>query len=315
VVVSGNGLNNVTPLSVFGALLVSARLATPRVGCIDTLAPRSGQVVTLTRVVFGLSAKVAQSSSYGGDAMMTQLKVRPIAVALILAAIPGSVGAQARLDTLVGYVRDGSGYAIPYVNVHIADGSRRVVTDTSGRFRVHNPVTPLRLRLTRIGFAPVDTTLEPIDSLVIVMQPLAAALDPVSVVARGLRSLEIHGFYDRLRDVERGINRGYFVTPEDIERAKASYTTRMLQGFPTVRVISKGLPTYDTVLGSNGCKMTVYMDNIRIVGTLSGNDELINQMVAPSHVAGIEIYPHAVSAPPRYQSLNGSCGVILIWTR
>jgi hypothetical protein len=61
--------------------------------------------------------------------------------------------------------------------------------------------------------------------------------------------------------------------------------------------------------------MTVYMDRIRIVGTLSGKDERVNELLAPTHVAGIEIYPHAVSAPPEFQSLNGNCGVVLIWTK
>lgn len=37
--------------------------------------------------------------------------------------------------------------------------------------------------------------------------------------------------------------------------------------------------------------------------------------VKPSEIAGAELYPHGVGAPPQYQELNGSCGIVLIWTR
>ncbi|HEX6316012.1 MAG TPA: hypothetical protein VFZ73_14175, partial [Gemmatimonadaceae bacterium] len=64
------------------------------------------------------------------------------------------------------------------------------------------------------------------------------------------------------------------------------------------------------------CRMTVYLDNIRIVGRLApSGDDFVNEMVPPGHVAAMEIYPSAVGAPPQYQSLNGTCGIVLIWTK
>jgi hypothetical protein len=61
--------------------------------------------------------------------------------------------------------------------------------------------------------------------------------------------------------------------------------------------------------------MTVYVDNIRVQGRLGGRDYGVNEVAFPTHVAGMEIYPRAVSAPPQYQASNGTCGIVLIWTK
>jgi hypothetical protein len=45
-----------------------------------------------------------------------------------------------------------------------------------------------------------------------------------------------------------------------------------------------------------GCKMTVYLDNIRIVGRLGGVDDYVNELAQATHMAAMEIYPRAVAA-------------------
>jgi hypothetical protein len=66
--------------------------------------------------------------------------------------------------------------------------------------------------------------------------------------------------------------------------------------------------------------MTVYLDRVRVVGRLGIRPsdlerDLVNELALPGHVAGMEIYPRGVGAPPEFQSLNGDCGVVLIWTK
>jgi hypothetical protein len=62
--------------------------------------------------------------------------------------------------------------------------------------------------------------------------------------------------------------------------------------------------------------MTVYLDGIRIIGKLNPRaEDPVNLMVKPNEIAGAEVYPRGIGAPPQYQSLNGSCGIVLIWTR
>jgi hypothetical protein len=49
--------------------------------------------------------------------------------------------------------------------------------------------------------------------------------------------------------------------------------------------------------------IAVYLDRIRIVGRL-GNSP-----------AAMEMYARGVGAPPEYLPTNGSCGVVLIWSK
>jgi hypothetical protein len=68
------------------------------------------------------------------------------------------------------------------------------------------------------------------------------------------------------------------------------------------------------------CALTVYVDGGR-TGPLvdaRGSSQpgvAVDELVLPSEIAGIEYYPSAVRAPERYQALNGTCGVVLIWTK
>jgi carboxypeptidase family protein/TonB-dependent receptor-like protein len=218
-----------------------------------------------------------------------------------------------------GVVVDSTGNSLPYVNV--VAGSSRVVSTDSGQFLLRLATKePFKLTLFRIGFEPTeamvaagsDTTIR------VVMSPLPVRLSGIRVEGVQMSSkLELRGFYDRMREVESGINRGYFITPEDLERRKAPNITQMFEGYPSIRVFTRGgRDLTSEIQGTNGCKMTVYLDGIRVVGMLNpGAEEPINTVVRPSSIAGAEIYPRGVGAPPKYQSLNGSCGVVLIWTR
>ena len=228
-------------------------------------------------------------------------------------------------DVVRGLVVEETGVPLSYANVQVNYGTR-FVADDSGRFQLPYDGGTRTLLVRRIGFEPVELrlTAKPDTALRVVLRPIAMQLKEVTVVASGAayRSLDIHGFYGRMRDAERGINHGYFITPEDIERRKPNWITQMAEGFPSVRVCSRqsvtcpaGDPKGEMILGPRACKMTVYLDNMRIVGTLNGRDDAVNGIVLPTSVAAMEIYPRAVNAPPQYQPMNGNCGVVLIWTK
>jgi hypothetical protein len=67
--------------------------------------------------------------------------------------------------------------------------------------------------------------------------------------------------------------------------------------------------------------MTIYVDGVRFYSLSESKNQVdqnhifINDLVSANSIAGIEVYPRSVTAPPKYQSLNGTCGVILIWTK
>jgi hypothetical protein len=195
-------------------------------------------------------------------------------------------------------------------------------TDGRGRFRLSGlPGGTQTVEVRAIGFQPIERVValsagDP-TTVDILLRDRVRALEGVNVTAMATRA-RLKPFYDRMRDADRGINRGYFITEEEIERRKPAFLTSLFYNLPTVNVLRGMSPLDDIVIGSRRCKMTIYLDNIRLFGTLHGAEGTeggINRLVPPSHVAAVEVYPNAVNAPPDYQLLNGTCGIILIWTK
>jgi hypothetical protein len=219
---------------------------------------------------------------------------------------------------LRGRVFDESGAPLSYPNVQLNYGTR-VVGDDSGRFQLPFAATARgTIFVRRIGFEPVELPLasRPDTALRVVLTAIPVQLKEVTVAATtAFRSLDIHGFYGRMRDAERGHYRGWFFTPEDIARRNTTWTTQMADGLPTVRVKRSPMPSFDVIVGARDCPMTVYLDNIRITNRLQGRSDFVNELVPVTHVAAMEIYPRALGAPPQYLPLRGSCGVVLIWTK
>jgi hypothetical protein len=225
---------------------------------------------------------------------------------------------------LLGRVVDESGTPLSYANVQINFG-RRYLSDDSGRFQMPLQPGSMTLFVRRIGFEPTEVRLleRPDTAVRISMKAIPVQLKEVEVTgASSFRSLDTYGFYRRMKEVERGAARGWFITPEDLERRKPNWITQMAEGLPGIRVCGRasvtcpsGPPRNEMILGRNACKMTVFVDNVRITGRLNGRDDPVNEFVLPTHVAAMEVYPTALNAPPQFQPLNGTCGVVLIWTK
>lgn len=221
--------------------------------------------------------------------------------------------------TVRGLVVEENGVPLSFANVQV-NGGTRFVADDSGRFQFPYEEGSRTLLVRRIGFEPAELklTAKPDTALRIVLKPVAVQLKEVTVVASraAYLSLDIHGFYRRMRDAERGTANGWFVTPEDIERRKPNWSSQMAEGLPTVKVSRNPMdPTQAVIQGSQNCRMTVYVDNIRIGNGARGQLDFADQLVLPTSMAAMEIYPRAVAAPPQYPSVNGTCGVVLIWTK
>lgn len=109
---------------------------------------------------------------------------------------------------------------------------------------------------------------------------------------------------------------GSFITPEELDSRKPTILTAAVEQLPTVRIRPPpfGLPLNRNlrIEDRSGCPFTVYLDRIRIA---SKGEYDVNQIVIPTSVAGIELYPRAIGAPPEYQANNGTCGIVLIWTK
>jgi hypothetical protein len=264
------------------------------------------------------------------------------------ASAPPEVNPSDRV--LRGHVTDTDGAPLSYASVQL-NGGRRFLADDSGRFMMPSPTGRFSLLVRRIGFSPEELKIDmaPDTAIRVRMTAVATSLPEQRITGRAaFVSLDLHGFYRRMRDAERGANHGYFITPEDLELRKPIQITQMGENTPAVfikrdpsgnprkytfvgqpcqpRQVPGGPPDRYCVLaiGDNSpntpklyrCLMTVYLDRVRIVGRSgSGADDFVNEIVVPSSVAAMEIYPRGVGAPPEFQPMNGNCGVVLIWTK
>ena len=247
---------------------------------------------------------------------------------------------------LSGRITDTEGAPLSYASVQV-NGGRRFMADDSGRFSMPSPTGRFSLLVRRIGFSPEELKIDaaPDTAIRVRMTAFATSLPEQRITGRAaFVSLDLSGFYRRMRDAERGVNHGYFMTPEDFEFRKPHEITQMAEGIPAVivkrdngdpkRYVLVGAPCKPRTepdpacvrIGSSmegpssarlfRCVMTVYLDRVRIAGKFgSSPDDFINEVVVPSSVAAMEIYPRGVGAPPEFQSMNGSCGVVLIWTK
>ena len=237
---------------------------------------------------------------------------------------------------LRGRITNAEGEPISYANVQV-NGGRRAVADDSGRFSV--PFAPGRVSIIvrRIGFEPEELKLaEMPDTVVRVHMKAAARVLPGQVVTGKavFARLDLGGFYKRMNEVERGARVGYFVTPEDLALRNPQNVTDAVQQFPGIRLrpiddpsnSSGGFNHADGVTlarkfrieDTSGCPLTVYLDRVRIQPTMVGLkpvDQEINTLVQPHAVAGIEVYPRAAGAPPEFQAISNTCGVVVIWSK
>ena len=228
---------------------------------------------------------------------------------------------------LNGRITTVDGEPIAYANFTI-NGGRRWVSDDSGRFSVPFNTTAATLIFRRIGFEPTEVKLDamPDTAIRVRMVMVARALEAQVVTVRSpFARLDLHGFYRRMSDVQRGATVGYFVTPEDLANRNPQNVTDAVEQFPSLRLrpIGGGIPLNRKmrIEDDSGCPLTVYLDGVRIQPSIVGLkpvDEEVNTLVQPHAVAGIEVYPRSIGAPsqyPAYTQMNCNSGVVLIWTK
>lgn len=252
---------------------------------------------------------------------------RGAALASALIAISTPVRAQTQAGPVVrGVVVDTIGQPIPLTEVGIQRVGTRLADD-SGRFAITLPAPgPIALSVRRVGFQAYQVSLRIISdtTLLLVMRPVQTALEPVRTETdRSERALELSGFYDRLDDRKRGVNSGWFLTPEDLQKRQATHATNLLRSIPGVQVRRYYLSGYewDGLVDSRNCPLTVYLDGIRLgppgrFGSALANPGIpaeIDAVVPPSELAGVEVYTR--SAPTGYEMLSGNCGVAMFWTK
>ncbi|MGV3709003.1 MAG: carboxypeptidase-like regulatory domain-containing protein [Gemmatimonas sp.] len=224
-------------------------------------------------------------------------------------------------------VTDVNGNPVPFANVSISGAASRV-TDNQGALIL--PVAQrdsLSVIARRIGYQAFqgkigrDSANAP---YVITLAPNAQVL-ATRVVREAASSnpLQQSGFYERMRDMQRGAGRGYFFTPEELDAHPATHVHQFIQGRTPVMVgtTGRGEPILMGRSGSRKCALHIVVDGIVQRGTITGAElqagtSLDIRAIAPfSQAMAIEVYPSELQVPPsiagRITGLN--CGAVVIW--
>lgn len=239
-------------------------------------------------------------------------------------------------------VKTPGGQPVPYAVVSV-DGAPYRIADESGALTlVMASRDSLPVFARRIGFRPFDGWARRgagDDAFEAVMQPLAAVIDTVRVVARQVTPLSRTGFYDRVDRVKKSAMLGEFISPEELETRNLSHLSDMLQGrqYSRIAMITSSGRMQPVVQGRARCPMNIIVDGQYVKGTTqdlpvsevplsimsrgarpSGGGNMIglDEIVDGRSIMGIEIYPSIANAPVELipTASHGGCGLVAIWT-
>lgn len=216
-----------------------------------------------------------------------------MATLFLAASDSGAPGAEVR-----GVVLDASGSPLAGARVALATGTGATVTDSTGRFVLSGqPSGTQALVVRKVGFEPAELILnltrrEPRD-VTVELGAFVPVLESVLVEARRGAALERIGFSERART-----GQGRFLTQDDLNKRFAVEVSDFLRHLPPPRASG---------LADASCTH-YWVDGSRWrVGTP-------DDFMTPQEVAAIEVYEDA-TVPPQFQSFEGSCRVVVIWTK
>jgi hypothetical protein len=219
------------------------------------------------------------------------------------------------------------------VTIHWAEGAftKTGLTNDRGFFRILTPwVGTFTLRATALGYDQVrsdNLRVEPgkLTVVEIEMRPEPIGLDPLVVVGEP-RSfhLEVSGFYER---AEQGF--GHFITLDETEVRQPIGFEDILRHIPGLRISRTPFGTQVLFRKASVnlagevepfCIPRLYLDGLLISLPTPFNDSELggaypDQVVDVGEIAGMEIHTRSTGIPLAYGGTQGSCGVILIWTK
>ena len=183
----------------------------------------------------------------------------------------------------------------------------RVRSASDGHFTFTDiPGGMAALTVRRLGY--VQRRLEFDISAAIAKDPLEIMLTPV---ATDVEAVTIEGATGKLQGFNaRRVrnNFGYFFDQNDIRRKSPRYVSELFRTIPGARL--QASRRSGNILELRNCTPRIWVDGVR-----ADNAE-IDELISPSEIAGLEIYPSFAGVPAEYMDKeNRACGVVLVWTR
>ena len=268
---------------------------------------------------------------------MTVPRISTAGSALVLAML--LLTRPAAAQTVRGELLDAqSGQPVTAADIYLVRGESDTtavkggLTNESGRFSL-TATRPgrYRLRASRIGYrtivsAPFDLVAsEPLD-VQLHISTEAITLAPLTVVSSRpalFSSIRLvsNGFFDREQKWgAKGLGLGTFMDKDAIQRRQPRKVSDLLRMVPGVLVLGnrRQVVRMSMVTTMRGpCRPVLYIDGapLQTTGDTAWDNSInIDDLVQPSSIAGIEVYPK-ISKPGQFtdQGLE-SCGAIVIWT-
>lgn len=254
------------------------------------------------------------------------MKHRGVVVLVFASAFPSAAESQGSIAGRV--LADSTRAPIPAAELIIAGTTRRVMTDSSGRFILRDVPAGMRLLIVRaLGFRPDTSHIELFDneslSREIFLRRRITTLSEVSVrdSAPALVSAKLRDFDERRR-AKAG---GHFLDSTVIAKWESRKTGDLLSTLSGVDIKRGGSAAF--VTGSRAppsiragvsssrpppCFMDVYLDGAPVA---LGNRAFDVNSLGLNHVSAIEVYTGPANTPARYNRTSNGCGVLLIWTK
>jgi hypothetical protein len=212
--------------------------------------------------------------------------------------------------TLAGVVTDQLGTPLSNVDLSLHRG-RKIADMTrstdAGRFAFFT-VVPGTVTITahRIGFR--ERTVQLTVALINAQQTVD--IDMVAIPV-DIEDVVIEGAGGRLQEFTEHRKQskfGHFLDQNQIRQKNPRYLSELFRSIPGARLSPVAGGGNKLLL--RGCKPKIWLD-----GMLAQYAE-IDDVIAPSEIAGIEIYPSMAGVPGQYLDReNRACGSVLIWSR
>jgi hypothetical protein len=231
---------------------------------------------------------------------------------------PSASASASRRGTIAGVVTDAAGAPFRDARV-LMDEMPETRSGTDGRFTLRNvPAGTRQLEVLSVGMAPVVSTVDVIasDTAVVAVQlRKVTTLDAVRVT-------ESPRHREFVREFDERKKQGFGYSADSTVLLGRGTMSAVLSGFPSTKVRSdnhgriqavtlgvtnsKGPPS---PLGPVGCDAILWIDGVRQVD--------VSDLTAlyPDELAVVEVYPNAMSVPPRFVQPGMRCGAVIVWTK
>jgi len=243
------------------------------------------------------------------------------------------------------------GEPVAYANVTLS-GERPRITNDKGEVDVGTATrATLTIDVRRLGYEPWygDVTLgDTLPGAQVTLHRIARRMFTVKITdSSNAAPAYLRAFYERMLARQRGIGTGIYLTPEEVDKRSTNMATALLQGLNGVSLRHTSTGKIIAMNSDGACQMTVLIDGHRIcpvagcdvgiqstpsaapaaasassrrsknVTTSQPKDDqfvLLDNLLSPTEVAAVEVYPRGASIPPSLPTVDASCGLIAFWT-